>query len=256
LQAADILLYETTHVPVGEDQFQHIELARMIAHTFNVRFCGGDDPRDTAGEEGGDTEVLAAESESPTAADGAPFRLRLPRTVPPLCDLATTTGAASGTAGSACARIMSLRDGTRKMSKSDRADGARISLTDSDDAIADKVRRAKTDAQAGFSYDPAGRPDKSNLLAILAAVTGATPEALAGRYAHATATAFKADLTEALIARIAPLRADIARVRGDPAYVDAALPDGAAAARAIAARTMMRVRAAVGLPADIPPLPP
>lgn len=147
---------------------------------------------------------------------------------------------------------MSLRDGTAKMSKSAPSDASRINLTDSDEAIAKKLKRAKTDGETGFSIDSEKRPEKTNLLTIFAAVSGEPIEALAGRYASASAAQFKGDLTDALIARLSPMRAEITRLLADPGYVEGVLADGAAAARGIASETMEGVRAVAGL---APPLP-
>lgn len=204
LQAADILLYRATHVPVGEDQHQHLELAREVAMAFNRRFGSGSD-------------VLP----------------------PP----------ATVSLGGAVARVMSLRDGTRKMSKSDADDGTRINLTDSADAIADKIRKARTDSTTGFTWDPEGRPDKSNLLGIFAALSGESVEALAARYGEASAADFKRDLTELVVGRVVPIGRRISELMADSGSageVDAALDAGARRAQAIASDTMDAVRALTG----------
>ena len=219
LQAADILLYKATHVPVGEDQHQHLELARDVAISFNRRFSGGS-------EGGAATAVLP----------------------PP----------ATVTLSGATARVMSLRDGTKKMSKSDPDDGTRINLTDSADQIVDKIRKAKTDSITGFSYDPQGRPDKSNLLGIFSAMTGESVEAVAARYANATASDFKRELADAVIAKIVPIGKRINELLkhdgsatsssdgGDCSYIDTVLRRGGERAGAIAAETMREVRALTG----------
>ena len=129
--AADILLYGATAVPVGDDQRQHLELARRIAANFNNRY---------------DVEMFTP-----------------PEPIFPQ---------------SSQARVMSLRDGSSKMSKSDRSDGGRINLTDDDDTIARKVRRAQTDSVASISYDPESRPAVSNLVGIFAAVSGRSVDAV------------------------------------------------------------------------------
>jgi tryptophanyl-tRNA synthetase len=150
------------------------------------------------------------------------------------------------------ARVMSLRDGRAKMSKSAPSDASRINLTDGDDAIAAKVRAAKTDSRAGvWAYDPAAAPEKANLLAVLAALAGETTDALAQRYAGAPAQAFKEDLIEALVATVAPLRTRVAALMAEPAHIDAVLRAGAAAARARADDTMRAVRDATGLDGGI-----
>ncbi|RHY55770.1 hypothetical protein DYB34_002574 [Aphanomyces astaci] len=137
LMAADVLLYKATHVPVGEDQQQHLELARMIATTFNDRF---------------QTNLF-------------------PKPIPQRDD-----------PDDALVRIMSLRDPTQKMSKSDISTQSRIDLTDSPDVIVKKIRKAQTDAIPGISYDKAGRPGVSNLMSILSAVTGHSVDDIQGQY--------------------------------------------------------------------------
>lgn len=203
LQAADILLYRATHVPVGEDQAQHLELARTIAEAFHRRFGQG----------------------------------RTPLLPPPV----------TMSLGGASARVMSLRDATRKMSKSDADDGSRINLTDSADAIAAKLRRAVTDSDVGFTYDVARRPAKSNLLALAAALAGEPLEAVAARHASATAADFKRHLTEVAVERIVPIGDSIRRLLADPNHVDELLAQGAERAGALAEDTMREVRGVTGL---------
>src|SRR5437868_11947852 len=154
LQAADILLYRATHVPVGEDQKQHIELTRDIALKFNTDF---------------DTDVFIAPE---------PF-----------------------IGGGAAARIMSLRDGTAKMSKSDPSEMTRIHLTDSDETIGQKIRKAKTDADPLPDSPDAleGRPEAKNLVGIYAAVRGESVEQVLGSFAGQGFGAFKPVLADALI---------------------------------------------------------
>lgn len=212
LQAADILLYRATHVPVGEDQVQHLELAREVAEGAN-------------------------------AAWGDPTLFPIPATL---------------IMPSPVARVMSLKDGAVKMSKSDPDDASRINMDDSNDAIAAKVKGAKTDSEPGFYpwvggvQQPGGggtrvvRPEKANLVGILAALTGRDMESVAQEYASSSAVAFKGDLTEALVATIAPIRTKLEGYRKDPSEVDAVLKAGSHAARDIAAKTMERVRALAG----------
>jgi tryptophanyl-tRNA synthetase len=202
LQAADILLYRATHVPVGEDQKQHIELARDIAIKFNTDF---------------DVELF----------------------VPPEPFIG----------GGSAARIMSLRDGKAKMSKSDSSDMSRINLTDSDELIAQKIRKAKTDPEP--LPDDAklldGRPEARNLVGIYAAVSGQSVEQVLTRFAGQGFGAFKPALTEALIALLTPLRARLEEFRRDPAMLDALLEKGADKAIALAAPTLAQAYEAVGL---------
>jgi tryptophanyl-tRNA synthetase len=202
LQAADVLLYQATHVPVGEDQKQHIELARDIAMKFNNDF---------------DTELFVAPE---------PF-----------------------IGGGSAARVMSLRDGTAKMSKSDPSEASRIHLTDSDDSIAQKIRKAKTDPDP-LPDDPAlleGRPEAKNLVGIMAALTGETTQELLARFAGQGFGAFKPALADAAIALLAPLRERLNELRQDEAALDAILDAGAQKAATLAAPTLAEAYRAVGL---------
>ena len=202
LQAADILLYQATHVPVGEDQKQHIELARDIAVKFNTDF---------------DTELF----------------------IPPEPFIG----------GGAAARVMSLRDGTRKMSKSDESDMSRINLTDDDDTIAQKIRKAKTDPEP-LPDDIkllAERPEAKNLIGIYAAATGESDDAVLRRFSGQGFGAFKPALADALVALIAPLRAKLIELREHPEEIDKHLAAGAEEARRLAAPTLAAAYRAVGL---------
>ena len=202
LQAADVLLYRATHVPVGEDQKQHIELARDIALKFNNDF---------------DTELFVAPE---------PY-----------------------IGGGAAAREMSLRDGSAKMSKSDPSEASRIQLTDSDEAIAQKIRKAKTDPEP-LPDDPAdldGRPEAKNLVGIMAALSGETPQAVLARFAGQGFGAFKPALADAAIALLAPLRSRLIELRRDEAALDAILAAGAERASVLAAPTLAEAYRAVGL---------
>ena len=202
LQAADILLYQATHVPVGEDQKQHIELTRDIAIKFNNDF---------------DTELFTVPE---------PF-----------------------IGGGTAARVMSLRDGSKKMSKSDPSDMSRINLTDSDEAIAQKVRKAKTDPEP-LPDDPAqlaGRPEAKNLIGIMAAVTDRDEAAVLAEYAGQGFGAFKPVLADALVALLSPLRTKLEALRRDEAAIDAILDKGAARAAELAAPTLAAAYRAVGL---------
>ncbi len=202
LQAADVLLYQATHVPVGDDQKQHLELARDIALKFNSDY---------------DCELFVAPE---------PF---------------IGSGAA--------ARIMSLRDGRSKMSKSDPSDMSRINLTDDDDAIVQKFRKAKTDPEP-LPDDPAdlaGRPEAANLVGILAALRGAPVEDVLREFAGQGFGAFKPALADAVIAAIGPIRARLAELRRDEATIDAYLVAGAERARALAGPTIAAAYETVGL---------
>jgi tryptophanyl-tRNA synthetase len=204
LQAADILLYQATHVPVGEDQKQHIELTRDIAIKFNNDF---------------DVELF----------------------IPPEPFIG----------GGTSARIMSLRDGSKKMSKSDPSDQSRIHLTDDNDTVALKIRKAKTDPEP-LPDDPAlleGRPEAKNLVGIYAAITGETPEQVLQRFAGQGFGAFKPALADATVALLAPLRERLFELRRDPAELDAILRAGAEKAAELAAPTLLEAYRAVGLKA-------
>lgn len=204
LQAADVLIYQTTHVPVGEDQKQHLELARDIATKFNTDF---------------ETEL---------------FTLPDP-IIPP-----------------AAARIMSLRDGSAKMSKSDPSDMSRINLSDDADTIAQKVRKAKTDPDP-LPETPAGldaRPEAKNLVAIYAALGDESIEQVLARFAGQGFGAFKPALAERLIETLAPIRARFVELKADSAAIDAVLEAGAARARALAAPTLNGAYEALGLCRD------
>jgi len=202
LQAADVLVYQATHVPVGEDQKQHIELARDIALKFNNDF---------------EVELF----------------------IPPEPFIG----------GGTAARVMSLRDGTAKMSKSDPSEQSRIHLTDSDDLIAQKIRKAKTDPEA-LPDDPAGlegRPEAKNLVGIYAAMTDDTSEGVLKNFAGQGFGAFKPALADAAIALLAPLRERLMELRRDEAALDAILDAGAEKAVALAAPTLAEAYRAVGL---------
>jgi tryptophanyl-tRNA synthetase len=213
LMAADILIYRATRVPVGEDQKQHLELSRDIAQKFNNDFSAS----------------IAAHGH------GDAF-FPLPE---PLI-------------GGPAARVMSLRDGTKKMSKSDPSEYSRIDLTDDADTIAQKIRKAKTDPQplpsevAGL----AGRPEAENLVGIYAALTARTPEHVLTEFGGAQFSAFKAVLIDALTARICPIGQEIGRLMQDPKGIDAVLADGANRARVIAADVMRSVKDIVGFVRD------
>jgi len=202
LQAADILLYKATHVPVGEDQKQHVELTRDIAIKFNNDF---------------DVELF----------------------VPP--EPYIPSGAA--------ARVMSLRDGTSKMSKTDPSEMSRIQLTDSNDEIAQKIRKAKTDPEP-LPADPAGldsRPEARNLVGIYAEVTGESIEQVLARYAGQGFGVFKPALAEVLVGLLEPLRNRLEQFRADPAELDRLLAQGSERAAALGAPTLAAAYQAVGL---------
>ena len=200
LMAADILAYKATHVPVGEDQKQHLELCRDIAQKFNNDF----------------------------GVDLFPI-------VEPLI-----LGPAT--------RVMSLRDGASKMSKSDPSDNSRINLTDGPDAIAQKIRRARTDPEplpseaAGLD----GRAEAANLVGIYAALADSDVAAVLREFGGSMFSDFKGALTEVAVDKLGPIGAEMQRLVADPAYIDGVLADGGVRARAMTAPVLTEVYDTVG----------
>ncbi len=201
LQAADILLYHATHVPVGEDQKQHLELSRDIAQKFNTDF-------------------------------GVPDFFPLPEPI--------INGAAT--------RVMSLRDGTKKMSKSDPSDMSRINLIDDADTIAKKIRKAKTDPEPlpetlkGLD----ARPEARNLVNIYAALADMSPEAVIAEHAGAQFGTFKPALADLAVAKLSPITAKMTDLMADPAEIDRVLADGAERAAEIAEPILKQTYEIVG----------
>jgi tryptophanyl-tRNA synthetase len=200
LMAADILLYKATHVPVGEDQKQHLELCRDIAQKFN-----------------NDYKV-----------DFFPL-------IEPII-----LGEAS--------RVMSLRDGTKKMSKSDPSDYSRINMTDAADAIAQKIRKARTDPDPlpGDPVELVNRPEAANLVGIYAALADLATAEVCLRYDGAMFSKFKEELAELAVAKLGPIGAEMKRLKADAAYVDGILKAGAERAREIATPILGEVQEIVG----------
>jgi tryptophanyl-tRNA synthetase len=201
LQAADVLVYQATHVPVGEDQKQHLELARDIAAKFNTDFG-----------------VELFPLPEPLISAAAP-------------------------------RIMSLRDGTAKMSKSDPSDMSRINLIDSDDEIAAKFRKARTDPDPlPDSFDALGeRAEAKNLVTIYAVLADVSPQLVVEQFAGQGFGAFKPALADLAISVLAPIRDRLTRLLEDRVAVAAELAKGAAKAQALAAPTLRAAQEAVGL---------
>jgi tryptophanyl-tRNA synthetase len=201
LQAADVLLYNATHVPVGEDQKQHLELARDIATKFNTDFG---------------VELFT-----------------LPEPI----------------IGGPAARVMSLREGTAKMSKSDPSDMSRINLTDDIDTIMSKVRKAKTDPEPlpetieGLE----GRPEARNLVGIYAAMTDVTPAEVLATFGGQGFGSFKPALGELLVEKLGPIAARLTELKANPDEIDAILLKGAEKAQALAKPTLARAYEAMGL---------
>jgi len=201
LMAADILIYQATHVPVGEDQKQHLELARDLAQTFNRQF--GQDY----------------------------FPLPEPQIMGP------------------ATRVMSLRDGSKKMSKSDLSDYSRINMTDDADTIALKIRKAKTDPlPLPDSVEAAkARPEAENLLSIYAALTDASLAATVAEFAGSEFSRFKETLAEVAVAKLAPIAEARARILADVGALDGILRRGAERANAIAQPNLAAIKDLVGL---------
>ena len=204
LMAADILAYRATHVPVGDDQKQHLELARDIAQKFNHDYLG----------------------------ENAPPFFPLPEPV--------ITGAAT--------RVMSLRDGSRKMSKSEPSEMSRITLTDDADEIAKKIRKAKTDPNPlpGDKEGLQGRPEASNLVGIFAALSDQDVDAVLTEYGGKQFSEFKPALADLAVAVLAPIGAEMSRLLDAPEHLEAVLADGAARADAIASPVLSKVKEMVG----------
>jgi tryptophanyl-tRNA synthetase len=210
LMAADILVYQATHVPVGEDQKQHLELARDIAQKFNNDYA----------------EAIRAKG----YADGVFF----PQPEPVITGPAT--------------RVMSLRDGSKKMSKSDASDLSRINMTDDADTIARKIQKAKTDPEPLPSEEKGleTRPEADNLVGIYAALAGKSRLDVLAEFGGAQFSAFKKALTDLAVAKISPVNAEMTRLLGDPAEIDRILADGSRRAAAIASPIMSDVKDIVG----------
>ncbi len=209
LMAADILVYRATHVPVGEDQKQHLELSRDVAQKFNNDYAGS----------------IHAHG------FGEAF-FPLPE---PLIQGPAT-------------RVMSLRDGTKKMSKSDASDYSRINLTDDADAIAQKIRKAKTDPEPLPSEEKGleARPEADNLVGIYAALAGSTKTDVLRDFGGGQFSNFKSALVDLAVAKLGPIGSDMKHLVQDPAYIDSVLADGSERAQAIAADTMKAVKDIVG----------
>ena len=201
LMAADILVYRATHVPVGEDQKQHLELARDIAQKFNNDFGLAD---------------------------------FFPQPEPVITGTAT--------------RVMSLRDGAKKMSKTDESDASRINLTDDADAIAGKIRRAKTDPLPlpQGKDELKDRPEAENLLNIYAALADQDRDAVIAQFAGQQFSGFKNALADLTVAKLEPMATEMRRLLADPAEIDRILKAGAQKARPIATPVMDEVKRAVG----------
>lgn len=219
LMAADILVYRATHVPVGDDQKQHLELARDIAMKFNMDFM------EKIRASGYGVDITVGEE---------PVHAYFPM-VEPLID-----GPAP--------RVMSLKDGTKKMSKSDPSDLSRINLMDDAETIARKIRKAKTDPDALPSEVDGlkGRPEADNLVGIFAALADKTKAEVLGEFGGQQFSVFKPALIDLAVDVLAPVNAEMRRLMADPGHIDAVLRDGGQRARERAEKTMKEVRDIIG----------
>jgi tryptophanyl-tRNA synthetase len=223
LMAADILVYRATHVPVGDDQKQHLELTRDIAQKFNIDYSA------RIAELGLGVPMSFGDNQ------GFGY---FPLTEPIIEGPAT--------------RVMSLRDGTKKMSKSDPSDLSRINLTDDAETISKKIRKAKTDTEPlpSEAIGLEARPDADNLVGIYAALADTTREAVLKDFGGSQFSTFKPALAELAVAKLAPIAEEMRRITADPAYVDSVLSNGGHRAREIAEVTMREVKDIVGMLRD------
>ena len=223
LMAADILLYRATHVPVGDDQKQHLALTRDIAQKFNNDFSA------RIAQLGLGVEMKVGDE----TVNGY-----FPLTEPVIEGEAT--------------RVMSLRDGTKKMSKSDPSDLSRINLTDDEDTISKKIKKAKTDPEP-LPSEAAGlkdRPDADNLVGIYAALADMTRDDVLRDFGGQQFSVFKPALADLAVAKLAPIAGEMRRLMADPGHIDAVLKDGGARAGKLAEATMRDVRDIIGLLQD------
>jgi tryptophanyl-tRNA synthetase len=222
LMAADILLYQADQIPVGEDQRQHLELARDICRRTHDMYCKG------------------GAFKKRCQAAGIPSR---PVFTEPQAMIVKSGGA----------RVMSLQDGTKKMSKSDLNDASRINVLDPPDVIRQKIKRCKTDPLPGIEWDNPDRPEATNLLNIYLAVQpGRTREEILAEVNGLKWGDFKPKLADAVIAHLEPIQTRYNEIRADDRYLHQVLADGAACANKIASRTLHATRVAMGF-VTVPP---
>ena len=222
LMSADILIYKATHVPVGEDQKQHLELARDTAQKFNIDYA------ERIAALGYGVENIGRDETTD------PEQIFFPKTEPLI--------------GGPAPRVMSLRDGSKKMSSSDASDKARINMTDDEDAIALKIRKAKTDPQALPSELSGleGRAEASNLVGIYAALSGSSKADVLGEYGGVEFSKFKPALIELSVSKLSPITGEMRRLMDDEDYIDGVLSKGAERAEAIANPVLDQVKDIVG----------
>lgn len=221
LMAADIMLYQSTKVPVGEDQRQHLELTRDIVRRFNDLFCKGNQYKKRCKAAGVPSRPVFVEPDAIILKEGA--------------------------------RVMSLTDGENKMSKSDPADNSRINVLDDPKTIRDKIKRCKTDSLPGIEWDNPERPEATNLLNIYAAVqpTKRTKEDILEEVGDMSWGEFKPVLAEAIVQHLKPIQDRYYEVRSDPETLEKILKEGADAANAVASQTLFNTKVAMGF--DTPP---
>jgi tryptophanyl-tRNA synthetase len=219
LMAADILVYRATHVPVGDDQKQHLELARDIAQKFNIDFGG---------------QIKSAGLGLDIVVGEEPVHAYFPMVEPLI--------------GGPAPRVMSLKDGSKKMSKSDPSDLSRINLMDDVDAISKKIRKAKTDPDALPSETEGlkGRPEAENLVGIFAALADKSKAEVLQEFGGQQFSAFKPALIDLAVNVLAPINLEMRRLLDDTNHIDAILRDGSERAGVIAEKTMNEVRDIVG----------
>ncbi|MBY3223157.1 tryptophan--tRNA ligase [Rhizobium laguerreae] len=219
LMAADILIYRATHVPVGEDQKQHLELARDIAMKFNLDYA------EHISRTGYGVDITVGNE---------PVHAYFPMVEPLI--------------GGPAPRVMSLRDGTKKMSKSDPSDLSRINLMDDEDAISKKIRKAKTDPDGLPSEIDGlqGRPEADNLVAIYAALADKSKADVVAEFGGQQFSVFKPALVDLAINVLAPITGEMRRLMDDTSHIDAILRKGGERARARAEVTMRQVRDVIG----------
>src|SRR5690554_1625265 len=219
LMAADILVYRATHVPVGEDQKQHLELTRDIAQKFNNDYSA---------------RIAELGLGVPMQVGEETVNGYFPLTEPLIEGPAT--------------RVMSLREGSKKMSKSDPSDLSRINLTDDADTISKKIKKAKTDPEALPSEVEGleGRPEAENLVGIYAALAEMTREQVLAQFGGQQFSAFKPALADLAVEKLAPIASEMRKLEADPAYIDSVLRDGGERAGVIAEDTMKSVKEIIG----------
>ncbi len=222
LMSADILAYKATHVPVGEDQKQHLELARDTAQKFNIDFA------DRIADLGYGVDNLNRDATTD------PEKVFFPQPEPLI--------------GGPAPRVMSLRDGSKKMSSSDASDKARINLTDDAETIALKIRKAKTDAEALPSEVEGleGRPEAANLVGIYAALSGKEKAQILGEFGGSEFSKFKPALVELSLDKLSPITDEMRRLMDDKSHIDKILCEGAEKASAIAEPVLDQVKDIVG----------